>query len=65
MVAPQQIIKKNKGQGFFFLHNTYKTVSFTICVNTWVEFGVLFGVKCEIKCKNWKTIAKKGKPVWN
>jgi hypothetical protein len=57
VVAPQQIIKKTKGQGF--LHITYKTVSFTIRVNTWVEFGVLFGVKCELSVKIGKTIARK------
>jgi hypothetical protein len=61
MVAPQQIIKKNKGQGFYIFY-TYKTVKFYNKIGTEPSLGFLvFGIVCKLSVNIGKTIAKKRK----
>jgi hypothetical protein len=62
MVAPQQIIKKNKGQGFTYFY-IEKTVSFYNICQHMLSLGSVFGIVCKlsVKLKNYC----KRKPIWN
>jgi hypothetical protein len=64
MVAPQQIIKKIKVRGFTYFTHT-KLSSFTIRLALSQVWGFVFGIVCKLSVNIGKTIAKKGKPVWN
>ena len=58
MVAPQQIIKKNKGQGFTYYIQNCQVLQYGW---HWAKFGVLCLELCVNKCKNWKKILQEKK----